>query len=103
LDQNELAPGDPWLAKVEAAIGECHDFVVFWSHGAAVSDWVCREVDLALARQLGTVTVVHLDGAPLPTNLVDARRIDASGERLNDMVMELARVLCTPDVASSAN
>jgi hypothetical protein len=52
LDQDELATGQKFAKHIEAGItNECDFFIVFIDEAALGSQWVQREVALALARQ----------------------------------------------------
>jgi serine/threonine protein kinase len=52
-DLLELEPGERWWPRLQAAIDECHLFLLFWSSHAKRSIWVRKEVEHALHRQAG--------------------------------------------------
>jgi hypothetical protein len=47
----DLGPGERWERALYREIDNCDVFLLFWSKAAAVSEWVSREIDYALARQ----------------------------------------------------
>lgn len=47
-DVNDISGGDMWEKEIRRAIAECTVFIIFWSQNAKDSEWVNREVDIAL-------------------------------------------------------
>ena len=68
---------DAMAQKIDRA--DC--VVIFWSRAAARSEWVQREVHLAIeAWSAGKLVLVSLDDAPLPVGLRDLEAIAIRGE-----------------------
>lgn len=68
-----LEPGARWEQRLQDTIPESDLFLLFWSTRARESDWVRREVELALAAQGGSADLkppqirpVILEGPPPP-------------------------------------
>lgn len=53
MDVLSLRPGDEWEPALEQHILNCDLFLLFWSTNARNSEWVLKEVKLALARKNG--------------------------------------------------
>ncbi len=53
-DVDDLEPGQSWEAELERRISDADVFVLFWSTAAQGSEWVRREVEMALAREAVT-------------------------------------------------
>ncbi|MDP4999197.1 MAG: toll/interleukin-1 receptor domain-containing protein [Saprospiraceae bacterium] len=53
MDVLSLRPGEEWEPALEQHILDCDLFLLFWSTNARNSEWVLKEVKLALARKNG--------------------------------------------------
>jgi len=70
-DLLSLDPGERWERRLFDEIDRCDLFLLFWSSGAAKSEWVLKEAAYALARrrEFGgrpDITPVVLEGPPVP-------------------------------------
>lgn len=69
----DLEPGDRWEHELYREIDDCDVLLLFWSRAAAVSPWVAKEIDYALARKQGQddrppdIQPVPIEGPPIPT------------------------------------
>lgn len=72
-DVLDLDPGDRWERELYRKIDDCDVVLLFWSRAAAVSPWVAKEIDYALARKQGQddrppdIQPVPIEGPPIPT------------------------------------
>ena len=105
LDEAELQVGDSLLQKLALAIHEVDFVTVVISTNSVDSDWVNKELQLAMARELaGNKKVVHpilIDGAPLPYFLADKLYADFSdNQSFDDSFLRLMRAIDgeTPNV-----
>jgi TIR domain len=75
-----LTAGDSILNKIEAALSAMDVLVVVLSRKSVESNWVQRELDTALLRQLDgqdvLVIPILIEDCPIPQKLQDLRRID---------------------------
>jgi hypothetical protein len=68
----DLDPGERWQKALYHQIDNCDVFLLFWSHAAAASEWVGKEIDYALARKQGDeerlpdIQPVPIEGPPIP-------------------------------------
>ena len=53
-DVDSLEPGTDWEAELKRRIDEADVFILFWSQAAHDSEWVKREVEMALANEAAT-------------------------------------------------
>jgi TIR domain-containing protein/Leucine Rich Repeat (LRR) protein len=66
-----LDPGERWEKELYHEIDRCDVFLLFWSHAAAASKWVGKEIDYALARKQGdeerppAIQPVPIEGPPI--------------------------------------
>jgi hypothetical protein len=84
----DLDPGERWQKALYREIDQCDVFLLFWSHAAAASEWVGKEIDYALARKQGDeerppdIQPVPIEGPPIvppPASL--------SGVHFNDALL----------------
>jgi hypothetical protein len=67
----DLDPGERWERALYREIDGCDVFLLFWSHAAADSPWVAREIEYALARKAGdddrppAIQPVPIEGPPI--------------------------------------
>ena len=74
-------PGMSFADAIAQKIERADCVVVVWSRAAARSEWVQREVHLAIeAWSAGKLVLVSLDDAPLPVGLRDLEAIPIRGE-----------------------
>ncbi len=82
LDSAEIDVSDTIIEKLETAIEQATDFVIFWSQRASESPWVRFELNMAFTRHLYGRTIrihpVRLDCTPLPLSLRQYRYLDVS-------------------------
>jgi hypothetical protein len=97
-----LGPGERWNQALYREIDHCDVFLLFWSHAAAESKWVGKEIAYALARKQGNednppdIQPVPIEGPPIvrpPTNL--------EGLHFNDAL--LAQILVADMTKPSRN
>ena len=93
IDARELLPGDSLPEHITTAVRKSTAFVVFWSHSAARSEWVRRELDIALAVPGPTVLLVRLDDAEPPPAVKDLLWIEAAGSEPGKVADELATTM----------
>jgi TIR domain len=76
-DVLDLEPGQRWERELYRRINECDVVFLFWSTAARESEWVMREIDYALARQVRerfdehepdtpAITPILVEGPPVP-------------------------------------
>ncbi|MFJ4328200.1 toll/interleukin-1 receptor domain-containing protein [Streptomyces tricolor] len=94
LDEWEIFPGDTIVGKVNQALDAVDTLLLFWSSGAAASNWVNTEMEAALTRKLSEgdlrIIPIKLDDTPLPpllrplmyVSLEDGADIDAAVRRI---------------------
>lgn len=71
MDVLSLQPGEEWNPELEKKINECDLFLLFWSGNARDSEWVIKEVRLALARKKGNREALpYIQPVPLELPLV---------------------------------
>ena len=71
MDVLSLQPGEEWNPELEKKINECDLFLLFWSGNARDSEWVIKEVRLALARKKGiSEALPYIQPIPLELPLV---------------------------------
>jgi TIR domain len=67
-----LEPGERWERRLYEEIDRCDLFLLFWSSGAARSEWVVREAEYALhrsetsAERIPDIAPVMIEGPPIP-------------------------------------
>jgi hypothetical protein len=72
-DLLSLEPGQRWENRLYEEIDACDAFLVFWSSNAKASEWVLKEIEVALDRRktspdnLPEIIPVVLEGPPIPT------------------------------------
>ncbi len=74
---DELPPHRPYADVIEERLRGSSAVLVLWSADAVKSQWVRAEADLA--RQLGTLVQMNLDGSPLPLPFDQIQCADVSG------------------------
>lgn len=73
MDIMSLKLGEDWKSKLNEYMAKCDCFILFWSSAAQHSDWVNKEINLAIARQAGNreappkIYAVPIEGPPAPT------------------------------------
>jgi hypothetical protein len=69
-DVLDLDPGERWERELYRQIDACDVFLLFWSHAAAASEWVAKEIQYALDRKGGSdekppaIQPVPIEGPP---------------------------------------
>jgi hypothetical protein len=69
-DTLDLDPGERWERELYRQIDTCDVFLLFWSHAAAASEWVAKEIQYALDRKDGSdekppaIQPVPIEGPP---------------------------------------
>lgn len=83
FDEWIIRPGDSIPNAISEGLSTFGIFALVWSHNAANSAWVHREMNAAVARWLADkscrLVPVRLDNAPLPALLSDLQYVDAAG------------------------
>jgi hypothetical protein len=88
----DLDPGERWQKALYREIDNCDVFLLFWSHAAAASEWVGKEIDYALARKRGDeelppdIQPVPIEGPPIVPPPVSL-----SGLHFNDALLAQIR------------
>lgn len=99
----DLDPGDRWERALYREIDHCDVFLLFWSHAAADSKWVGKEIEYAVARKQGDeerppdIQPVPIEGPPIvppPASL--------KGLHFNDALLAQIRAAETTAVPQSA-
>lgn len=71
MDIISLSSGEEWSPALEAHIKKCDLFLLFWSSNARNSEWVIKEVKMALARKNGQKEAPpHIQPIPLELPVV---------------------------------
>ena len=71
-DVLDLEPGQRWERELYREIDRSDVLLLFWSHAAATSPWVAKEIDYALALKQGRedqppdIAPVPIEGPPIP-------------------------------------
>jgi hypothetical protein len=98
-----LDPGERWQKALYREIDKCDVFLLFWSHAAAASEYVGKEIEYALARKQGDeeqppdIQPVPIDGPPIvppPASL--------SGLHFNDALLAQIRAAETAAIRPTA-
>lgn len=80
LDVESLKPGDRWRIRIETAIREASVFVLFWCCVSMKSEFVAREIVVAMEDQDKVIVPVLLCQATLPSALAERQWIDLRNE-----------------------
>lgn len=83
LDQEQLRPGDDLPERIRKGIKGCDTFLLVWSAGAASSEWVQREWDMAYELRKKIVPYV-LDGTRLPRTLENLLFIELKDQEVGN-------------------
>ena len=83
LDVNELKPGDVWEEKIVAAVRESTVFVICWCCQSQKSEFVAREISLALEDGKKKLVPVLFCQTKLPADLATRQWIDLRGRILH--------------------
>ncbi len=67
-DTSDIRGGDLWISKIQSGIADASVVVVLWSAHSQPSDWVKREIQLAIV-QGKKIFALRLDQTPLPAEL----------------------------------
>jgi len=78
-DAHSLSPGQVWPVEIESAIVGCKRFVLLWCCDTADSDYVSKELALAVQRQKVIIPVL-LCPLPPPESITDRQWIDLRGK-----------------------
>ena len=92
LDQAELLAGDSLPQRIENNIRSASGLVLFWSQFAAKSEWVRRELEIALEHAI-TVLVVRLDDTGAPAQLANLLRIECQDLAAADIARALTEAV----------
>ncbi|MCU0515012.1 MAG: toll/interleukin-1 receptor domain-containing protein [Anaerolineae bacterium] len=79
VDLEALRDGERWVAEIQAAVEGCAAVVVVISRAARESEWVEREVLLALDLNR-PLFIARLEAVPLPLPLITRQFTDFTGE-----------------------
>ena len=100
LDEAEIGPGDSLIEKISSGIVDAEYLFVLLSKSSVRSEWVKREMNIALTREIGgryiKVVPIKLDDCDVPVFLSDKRYLDFRNER--DCLQELTVWLKLDDV-----
>ncbi len=77
LDFRDIEPGDKWEQDLLPALKRSKKVVVIWCIHASRSEWVLREVEIAVRGKKRIIPVL-IDDTPLPENLAQFQWIDMS-------------------------
>ncbi len=75
VDVESIPDGWSWVREIEKAIGACRAMIVVMSEQARASEWVEREVLMAL-EQGKPILFMRIDDAPLPLYMINRQYID---------------------------
>ena len=75
VDVEDIADGTTWAKAIQQGVEECQTMIVVWSANARTSEWVEREVLLAL-RLNKPVFIAQIDDTPLPIYLINRQATD---------------------------
>jgi len=75
LDTRSVRPGQEWRERVVDELEKATHVYVFWSKDAATSEWVAKEIKLALKGQKVVIPVI-IDDTPLPHDVSRYMGID---------------------------
>jgi hypothetical protein len=81
IDQQEIVPGDSFLAKMEEGLETASYFVLLVSRTSLKSHWVTREWMASLARKSTIIIPLLLEQCELPALLRDIVYIDATNRQ----------------------
>lgn len=73
----ELAAGERWSEAIERTANSAACVVACWTREAAASEWVLREIDIGLKRNV--LVLARMDDHPLPPALASLHCADLSG------------------------
>lgn len=79
LDVERLKPGDEWEKEIVSAIQECSVFVLCWCCGSRQSDFVSKEIEIALRDRKRRLVPVLFCRSALPASLSSRFWIDLCG------------------------
>ena len=102
-DVLSLEPGDRFERRIEAGIDRCDLFLLFWSSEAKRSEWVRKEVQLALSRNAGNelsppeIRPVIVEGPPTVEPWDELAHL-----HFNDRMLHFMNPRIVPDVADRA-
>ena len=104
-DDLRIRPGDQLSEEIVTAIETCSFFCILLSTESVASDWVQRELDVALACDRagtrGFLIPVLLDDCEIPESLEDLRFIDFREESQRGIRVLVGHVARTYSVAHS--
>jgi hypothetical protein len=92
VDEEELAPGDSLMGRIEAAIRSSDLFLVLVSPASERSGWLGRELGLALKTENRTrVVPIVLSGAAIPSDLQGILSLKADPDDFGATAEEILR------------
>lgn len=101
VDVDDIPDGSSWMREIEKAIAGCNALLVVMSEQGRASEWVEREVLLAL--DLGKpILFARLDDSPLPLYMINRQYTDfrtRPAHGIKRLASALGKVWKTPDAA----
>ncbi len=83
LDEQRILVGDSISEKIAQGLAESDFFCIILSEQSVNSDWVKKELNIALVREIErrkvTVLPIKLDSAQVPTSIVDKKYANFTG------------------------
>ncbi len=91
-DRYEIAPGEDFVTKLNAALANCDAAVIFFSHSVAQGNWVQAEInyliDQHVNRRIRMIPVLVSRDAPIPPLLKTTDRLGIGDvQRLIDAIL----------------
>lgn len=77
FDVDSIMVGDIFPDRIYDAIARCDRFMLFWSNNAKQSEWVSRELDIALEKGK-RILPIRLDSTDLRPDIGNVQALDLS-------------------------
>lgn len=105
LDVEAIRDGDRWISQIQTAIEDCTAVVLLHTRAARTSEWVEREILLALEHNK-PIFIARSDDVPLPLTLITRQFTDfttyAVGiQRLIDILHDLIKMPPLPNAIAA--
>ena len=90
LAPRDLAPGDPWPARIGNTLSASRDLLLLWSEEARDSPHVTNEINLFAARGAGKIFVVNPDNLDPPDVLAHLQTVESVEDAIYALVGDRA-------------
>ena len=106
IDEAEIKVGDSLIEKIQNGIAETDYLGVVLSRNSIESEWVKREVNIALTQEINgkfyKVLPIRIDDCRIPLFLSDKKYADfTTDDKYKSSLEELASVISTPPMGKS--